>query len=388
MTIPNKGNKQGYTGPFIVVPCGQCDECRASRQREYAALISFEALTKVCFFVTLTYQDSALQFLKIPQLDGTVRGIHYPPLEDFQNFIKRLRKDNAFGQSFRFFACREYGSRTHRAHWHMLLMFDREDFIHNPLFHGYPIGRDYHYNSVNVPIVHQILNHYWVRNYGSTRKPLYQSLNDKRYSKTLDVQFCDGPVSKVAGYVAKYCTKYDEWSLRLRAAININCDEYDAKLYWKLVRPRCYHSVCLGQPFSWYSDEMKVFCLKFFKRFVLPIVVKRSAYSLTHPDSDEFPPSGYSFRWYPFAVPSLGIPDLHDSTTYFLITKRIFKILDRHLFFDDEFQHMIDCGSPRFFHDLIPGVYVESLSSHADESGSREQFWRHKFEISRSKHLE
>lgn len=49
-------------------------------------------------------------------------------LEDFQNFMKRLRK--RYGKGIRFFHCGEYGERLRRPHYHALLFnFDFPDKV-------------------------------------------------------------------------------------------------------------------------------------------------------------------------------------------------------------------------------------------------------------------
>lgn len=69
-------------------------------------------------FLTLTYDDSHLPS------DG---GLHK---EDLQLFLKRLRKK--YGSGIRFFACGEYGSITHRPHYHSLIF--NHDFDDRVLF--------------------------------------------------------------------------------------------------------------------------------------------------------------------------------------------------------------------------------------------------------------
>lgn len=106
------------------LPCGRCNGCRLERSRQWALRCYHEAsLYKHNCFVTLTYSDD-----------------HYPSAgsldyDDFQRFMKRLRKSN-FGKSpgvrgdypIRFYMCGEYGSKNMRPHWHVCLFnFDFED---------------------------------------------------------------------------------------------------------------------------------------------------------------------------------------------------------------------------------------------------------------------
>lgn len=94
---------------FIEIPCGTCPGCKKSKAYQWALRCQAEAsLHKYNYFVTLTYDDA-----------------HCPPRlvkKDLQDYHKRLRK--LIGP-FRFFACGEYGSTTHRPHYHEILFLDK-----------------------------------------------------------------------------------------------------------------------------------------------------------------------------------------------------------------------------------------------------------------------
>lgn len=99
---------QGYVDQTVEVPCGQCIGCRLERSRQWAIRCSHEAsLYKHNEFITLTYAPAFL-----PE-NGTL------VLEDFQKFMKRLRKK--FGAGVRFFHCGEYGEKFQRPHYHACL---------------------------------------------------------------------------------------------------------------------------------------------------------------------------------------------------------------------------------------------------------------------------
>lgn len=99
----------------IKVPCGQCVGCRLERSRQWAMRCVHEAslYDKNCF-ITLTFDDEYIA------RDGSLH------LEDFQKFMKRLRKK--FGEGIRFFHCGEYGTLNQRPHHHAILFnFDFPD---------------------------------------------------------------------------------------------------------------------------------------------------------------------------------------------------------------------------------------------------------------------
>lgn len=91
----------------LVVGCGKCPACQAGKRREWFTRIMMEYKTcKTCYFITLTYNDEHL-----PK-----KGVDK---RECQLFLKRLRK--ACPSPIRYFLCSEYGSKTHRPHYHMIL---------------------------------------------------------------------------------------------------------------------------------------------------------------------------------------------------------------------------------------------------------------------------
>lgn len=102
-------NRQAAFSPVRVpVRCGQCMGCRLQDARFWAVRCMHEfRCTNAAEFLTLTYDDKHL-----PE-DGTLVR------RDPQLFLKRLRKE--FGNGIRFFGCGEYGERSARPHYHLLL---------------------------------------------------------------------------------------------------------------------------------------------------------------------------------------------------------------------------------------------------------------------------
>ena len=88
-----------------VVPCGQCMPCRINKKREWAGRLLMESkLHPYSYFVTLTYDED-----------------HCPPelsREDASKFVKSLRKKFP---GIRYFLVGEYGDRTGRPHFHVIL---------------------------------------------------------------------------------------------------------------------------------------------------------------------------------------------------------------------------------------------------------------------------
>lgn len=116
---------------LLEVDCGQCAMCLEKRRNDWSFRLQQETKTsKSAFFVTLTYNDE--------QLPITHDGIETLYHEDFQKFMKRLRKKN-INESYkrnnyeslkqaqketiqiRYYMVGEYGTENMRPHYHVLL---------------------------------------------------------------------------------------------------------------------------------------------------------------------------------------------------------------------------------------------------------------------------
>jgi len=113
---------EGYPDLKVSLPCGQCVGCRLERSRQWAMRCVHEMRQHTeNSFITLTFDDEHLN----PQ-ESLVKS-------DFQNFMKRLRKNT--GAKIRYFHCGEYGEKLSRPHHHAILFGynfpDRKYFKHN-----------------------------------------------------------------------------------------------------------------------------------------------------------------------------------------------------------------------------------------------------------------
>lgn len=101
--------RKSETGIPLLIPCGKCIGCKLEHSRQWAVRCMQEKRmhTDSCF-VTLTYDDKNLP------AGGTLVK------RDLQLFMKRYRK--FAGDGVRFFACGEYGEKTNRPHYHLLLL--------------------------------------------------------------------------------------------------------------------------------------------------------------------------------------------------------------------------------------------------------------------------
>lgn len=92
---------------IIALPCGKCLACKVNYAKNWASRCVLEASCwKYNWFVTLTYDEDHI-------------GNNELDRRDMQLFLMRLREK--LGAGIRFFGCGEYGSKTHRKHYHLIL---------------------------------------------------------------------------------------------------------------------------------------------------------------------------------------------------------------------------------------------------------------------------
>lgn len=101
----------------IPVPCGKCPACYKRRVSQWSfRLMQEEKHSTSAYFITLTYDTK-----HVPITDNGFMAISK---RDVQLFLKRLRKAHTAAdqhQRLVYYVCGEYGGRTMRPHYHMLL---------------------------------------------------------------------------------------------------------------------------------------------------------------------------------------------------------------------------------------------------------------------------
>lgn len=103
----------------LPVPCGRCAACLQNRRNSWSFRLEQELkVSTSAHFVTLTYTDDKLYFNEYGNPSVNKR--------DVQLFIKRLRKLS--DEKLRYYAVAEYGSKTHRPHYHIILFNLSHDF--------------------------------------------------------------------------------------------------------------------------------------------------------------------------------------------------------------------------------------------------------------------
>jgi len=105
--------KDKKTKESIPVPCGKCPYCLKRRVSAWSfRLMQHDKAAKVAHFVTLTYSTE--------QVPITENGFMTLSKRDCQLFMKRLRKANP-GEKISYYLAGEYGGKTMRPHYHIIL---------------------------------------------------------------------------------------------------------------------------------------------------------------------------------------------------------------------------------------------------------------------------
>lgn len=229
------------TSQYISIPCGHCVECIRSKQMQLVQRVIMESTQNIFFFATLTYNNDML-----PRIVVNDYSIRYADISDLQKMFKRLRKDNAFGYPFRYFAVSELGSKRGRPHFHCLFLLEKKFF---------PT-----YNDIltQESLMFRKVLEYWSRNVGSKRKPVYipcctfrRAWRDGRLISNYDLHYVNPAFSKdgvsdVGFYVLKYMLKPSQRTVDLQRALRLNLSEEDYYKVWSLIRPRYVKSIDFG----------------------------------------------------------------------------------------------------------------------------------------------
>lgn len=142
--IPKLIFKQNFNLPkwlhgayeHLLLPCGKCIECRLKHAKMWSLRCVHEQLEygDNCCFLTLTYNQQ-----NVPIKEGAPPGVYSLQYSDVQKFMKLLRKYvNKSHERYcrlynlpydkkkdyikiRFFCSSEYGTKTHRPHYHLII---------------------------------------------------------------------------------------------------------------------------------------------------------------------------------------------------------------------------------------------------------------------------
>ncbi|ALS03511.1 VP4 [Gokushovirus WZ-2015a] len=134
---------QIYT-KFIEIPCGACLQCRLKRSKMWADRCLMESQYHTNnWFLTLTYDEQHLPTEEYIHEDtGELLLAHSLQMRDLQLFLKRLRRH--FNSGISYLACGEYGPKTARPHYHIILFSDSVVLSDLRLYRQQPNGMSYY----------------------------------------------------------------------------------------------------------------------------------------------------------------------------------------------------------------------------------------------------
>lgn len=125
--------RSAYNDTFrvIQVPCGKCVLCKKDYQNSWMIRVVEQLkTTSKSIFVTLTYAQEHL-----PMNVDKITGECYPTVvkKHVQDWLKRFRSSYKYKYNkvakFSYFLCSEYGPRTFRPHYHVIIIgLNRLDF--------------------------------------------------------------------------------------------------------------------------------------------------------------------------------------------------------------------------------------------------------------------
>lgn len=130
------------------VPCGKCTNCikRKGSGWSFRLMQHDKSQIMTSLFITLTYDTVHVPITpkgymslcpRLPNLRGSGTHTH------LSAFFKRLRKASPEGSKISYFAVGEYGGKTHRPHYHVLLFGCPPEIIQPAWWYG-----QVHYGTV------------------------------------------------------------------------------------------------------------------------------------------------------------------------------------------------------------------------------------------------
>lgn len=174
----------GFKPMFFAVPCGKCVLCREKKASEWSfrALCENQSSSSEPLFITLTYDNE----------HKPERGVDK---RHVQNFMKRLRRNldkEGIEHDIRYFACAEYGKKSLRPHYHLILWnFPRDKF--------YTLTSCLHFveKAWHAPVVDRL------------KRPLYNK-DGSPVTRQIGFAYCvpcqRGAISYVMKYMRKDCS--------------------------------------------------------------------------------------------------------------------------------------------------------------------------------------
>lgn len=105
--------KREMPSHYVYVRCGKCESCLKQKRNEWLLRLCYHLKfqDQPSYFVTLTYNDESLKY--------SDHGVASVSPTDITLFFKRLR--HTASVSFSYFLVSEYGEKSQRPHYHLIL---------------------------------------------------------------------------------------------------------------------------------------------------------------------------------------------------------------------------------------------------------------------------
>lgn len=235
---------------YAYVPCGKCADCRKAKQNEWQFRLFSEFLDLKkkgwnVAFCTLTYDEDSLPV--IPECcfedPSQYREIACFDRQSVREWIDAIRQYCKYhykfvkGNNIRYFIASEYGSNTHRPHYHAILAWP---------------------NSLSYERMHALAMHYWNKGWLFPRNPAGDG-------KCLSFEVV-GDASHALAYCSKYACKDIDFvdevkDLKLYDNVRKYPENSDERAYAQIYRnckPFHIQSCSMGlEPIKRMSDEEK-----------------------------------------------------------------------------------------------------------------------------------
>lgn len=152
LKVENKPN------PYNDVPCGKCYNCLQRKRAEWSLRLQNELqYSSSAFFITLTYSDEyrldKLNDYNNHETEEYVKDVCSVHKTHLQNWIKRFRKLNPNG--VRYYAVGEYGTKSKRPHYHVLLFNCKPELLEANLQKSWTFGGT-HVGNITDASIHYV----------------------------------------------------------------------------------------------------------------------------------------------------------------------------------------------------------------------------------------
>ena len=199
------------------IPCGKCLQCKRKRRADWTLRLEHEYQgSDSAYFITLTYDDIHVPRVNYQGIETDVLTLNK---KHIQNYIKRLRNSHVayvarelgirksevknVSKPVRYYAIGEYGSKTHRPHYHIIL-FNYE------VANTQQIINQWKNTKTNIPYGHVDLGTVTAASINYVTKYMFKDFNNKKDIRVRPFNL----MSKKPIIGHNYLEKYGLWHIK------------------------------------------------------------------------------------------------------------------------------------------------------------------------------